>query len=257
VDYPVEEVLHLKYWNPNDPHRGLSPVQAGIDAITAAKRGLESRTRQYQNQGPPGVIFDKKATQAWSADQTRSVRQWLRSFFSGGRNFGEVPITGGELGYLSLGLSPVDLDVLAAIPHDKDAVADLFRFPGQLLNGSRGTTFANMSEARKALYSDCAIPLEAKVRDELNRWLGPEWKDEVYLDFDLSGVPELQEDKAKLATWLNTAWWVKVQDKQRMVGVAADWKGSDYMVPMTLGDPLVEPEPVPDDAPVPANEDAN
>jgi phage portal protein BeeE len=247
TDYPVEEVLHVKYWNPNDPHRGLSPVAAGIDALTAAKYGLESRAKQYQNQGPPGIIFDKKAVEPWTANQTQKVRQWLNSFFGNGRSRGELPITGGELGYLNLGLSPVDLDVLAAIPHDKDAVADLWRFPGQLLNGSKGTTFSNMDEAGAAFYTRCSIPLDTLLRDKLNVWLGPEYNDDIYLDFDTSNIPELQEDLGKLADTYAKMYWMTTQEKQRRMGLEVDETLPKYFVPVGLVDPLAVPEPVPAD----------
>ncbi len=235
--YAAKDVLHSKFWNPDNSRYGLSPVAAGIHAITAAKSGLEERVRQYQNGGPRKVIFDEKAIDKWSAEQSSSVRNWLRSYFRGGTRSGELPITGGKLGTIDLGTSIIDLGVLDAIPFDKDAVADLFHFPGQLLNGSKGTTFANMSEAGKALYNRCVIPLETQFRDGLNRWLGQDYGDKAYINFDLSGVAELQEDLGKLATWLATAWWIPVREKQRMMGIEVEPDNTalpKYIVPSTL-----------------------
>lgn len=236
-EYAYDEVLHLKTWNPGDPHRGLSPILAGSDAITAAKSGLESRVRQYQNQGPPGIIYDDsdpEHNQPLSPAQVGGIQRFFDSFRAGRRREGNIPVVGGKLGYLRLGLTQVEMDVLAAIPYDKDAVADLFHFPGQLLNGSKGTTFNNMGEAGAALYSRCVLPLETVLRDGLNRWLGPEYADGVYLDFDTSHIPELQEAKRKQSAWLDTAWYVSTQDKQRMMGVPVDPDLPKYFIPSTL-----------------------
>lgn len=249
TDYPADEILHEFTWNPSDPHRGLSPVQAGIDAITAAKSGLESRVRQYQNQGPPGIVYDESEAK-WTPEQAGGVQRWFDSFLPGRKRQGNVPVISGKLGYLKLGLSPVDMDVLAAVPFDKDAICDLWHFPGQLLNGSKGTTFSNMGEAGAALYSRCVLPLETVFKDSLNRWLGPEYNDEVYIDFDVSHIPELQPNKAKLAEWLNLCPWISTQEKQRIMGVEVDDDLPKYLFPMGLQtqEDLVGVPAVPDDA---------
>ncbi|UOR07183.1 phage portal protein [Hymenobacter aerilatus] len=232
INYEVEDVLHLKYWNPGDYRYGLSPITAGIDPVTAAKSGIESRVRQYQNAGPPGLITDASPDNAdWTDAQQNRLQGWFRSFFSGGRRSGDIPLVTGDIRYVSTGLGPVDLAVLEAIPHDKDSVADLFRFPGQLLNGSKGTTFSNMGEAGKALYNRCVIPLETIIRDGFNRWLGEEYNDEAYFNFSTSDIAELQEDKAQRAIYLDKAWWIPVVEKQRLDGVKPDWDGPKYMVP--------------------------
>lgn len=249
--YEPDEVLHLKYWNPDDSKYGLSPVAAGIDTITVAKAGLVSRVRQYQNQGPAGIIYDKSSTEKWSPEQSATVRNWFRRFLPGGKQGGEIPVVGGEIGYTQLGLSPVDLDVLAAIPHDKDAVADLYRFPGQLLNGSKGTTFSNMGEASRGLYSRCVLPLETQMRDGLNRWLGADYDDAIYLDFDTSGIAELQANKQELATWLSTAYWIPVKRKQELMGEKVEWTGPEYLIPaMLVGSDTLDAAPTEEVPPV-------
>ena len=253
VFYAAADVLHLMYWNPDDSKYGLSPIAAGIDAITASKAGLTARVRNYQNQGPPGVIYDESSTEPWDAGQSNTVRQWFRRFtgMSNARS-GELPIVGGKLGYLKLGLGPVDLDLLAAIPHDKDAVADLYRFPGQLLNGSKGTTFANMGEAGKAAYNRCVIPLETQLRDGVNRWLGKDYNDEIYLDFSVAHVPELQEDKKALAEMLALCPFISNWRKQELMGEEVDKSVPEYTFPssvVTLADlqavPAMPPLPAP------------
>ena len=229
-----KEMLHLKYWNPDDQRYGLSPVQAGARSLTAAVAGLEARVRQYQNQGPPGILFNKDTGEPWTEAQLGGFRNYLARFFGSGRDRGRLPVVGGDLGFLNMGLSPVDLDVLAAIPHDKDAVCDLFRFPGQLLNGAKGSTFNNVSEARRSLYTACVLPLLDLLRDGLNRYLGADYDDGVYLDYDVSGIPELQANKQEMASWLATAWWVSTQDRQRMMGVAVDESLPKYLIPAGL-----------------------
>ena len=242
---PPENVLHYLYWNPGDARYGLSPIAAGIDAVTASKAGLTARVKQYQNQGPPGILYDETSAEPWTAEQAGTVRRWFDRFTgqSNSRS-GQLPILGGKLGYLKLGLSAVDMDVLAAIPHDKDAVADLFRFPGQLLNGSKGTTFANMGEAGKAAYNRCVVPLETQLRDGLNRWLGADYGDEVYLDFSLAHVPELQQDKKAMAEMLALCPFITNQRKQELMGEEVDEDFPKYLINGSLITPadLTAPE---------------
>lgn len=236
--YPADQIHHEKTWNPSNAHRGLSPLDPGAYDVTLARAGKESRAQQYQNQGPKGVVFSKPVAgeaSNWTKEQASRIQSWFSSFSGiGRRNSGEIPIVTHELGYLSMGLSPVDLDVLAAIPHDKDALCDLWHFPGELLNGSKGTTFSNASEASTALYNRCVLPLETVFRDALNYWLGPEYEDEAYINFDTSHIPELQEDLKELVETLNAAWWMPVKEKQRRMGLEINWTGPDFVVPSTL-----------------------
>ena len=233
-DHAPADVCHYKYWNPNGAKYGLSPVSAGYKLVTAADSGLSSRVRAYQNQGPPGLLTKKGAGEEWGEAQAPAVQSWFSSFLRGGRNQNKIPVTNGDIAWVSMGLSPVDLDVLQALQTDRDGIADLFAYPGQLLNGSTGTTFNNVGEAKRSSYSGCIIPLLQKLRERTSPFLCGPYHDGRVLNFDTSGVPELQANKQEQVTWLKDAYWVSTQEKQRIMGIEADDTLPAYFIPSML-----------------------
>jgi HK97 family phage portal protein len=232
--YQRQQIAHCKYWNPDSGAEGLSPIAAMSKMATAADSAIQTQVGQFQNQGPKGIVFDKSSTEPWTSEQQSTVRSWWNSFFTGGRRSGELPIVGGELGYLQLGLSPADLDVLEALQVTTRHLCSGFGYPAELLNDKAASTYNNVSEARKAALTDAVLPLLRRVRDAVNRLLGDAYADNAYFDIITSGIPELQEDRSKQATMLSTAYWIPVQDKQREMGIKPDDTLPKYLFPSTL-----------------------
>ena len=239
-DHAPEDVCHIKYWNPDSARYGLSPIAAGFMLVTAANAGLSARVRAYQNQGPPGILTKKGAGESWGQDGAQAAQSWFSSFLRGGRNQSRIPVVNGDVAWVSMGLSPVDLDVLEALQADRDGIADLFAYPGQLLNGSKGTTFNNVGEAKRSFYSGCVIIRLQKLRERLSPFLCGAYADGRFLNFDTSGVPELQANKLEQADLLGKCWWVPVKEKQAIMGFAETWTGPEFMLPAGLT-ALVDP----------------
>lgn len=109
-----------------------------------------------------------------------------------------------------------------------------------------------MGEAGKAAYNRCVIPLETQLRDGVNRWLGKDYNDEIYLDFSVAHVPELQEDKKALAEMLALCPFISNWRKQELMGEEVDKSVPEYTFPssvVTLADlqavPAMPPLPAP------------
>jgi phage portal protein BeeE len=102
-----------------------------------------------------------------------------------------------------------------------------------------------MKEAKKALYQNAVIPELVKLRDELNRWLTPQYGANLYIDFDFSAIPELQEDMDKLVNQLGQAWWITPNEKRQAMfyGNDENVQLDDYFVPANLM-PLNMPDPL-------------
>jgi len=100
-----------------------------------------------------------------------------------------------------------------------------------MVEGQGSKTF---SKARKMLYTNSVIPELYKVRDELNRWLAPNFGDKLFIDFDISVIPELQEETEKVVSQMTQAWWLTPNEKRMAMSYGKDEENpamDDYYVP--------------------------
>jgi phage portal protein BeeE len=61
-----------------------------------------------------------------------------------------------------------------------------------------------------------------KVRDELNRWLAPQYGPNICIEFDFSMIPEMSEDTDKVVDQLSKAWWITPNEKREMMSYGID-----------------------------------
>ena len=68
-----DEIIHLKYPNPLDPHYGLSPLQANALTVDANTELLKTRYQTFLAGPRPGVVLQTEQT---LTDQTvRAARR--------------------------------------------------------------------------------------------------------------------------------------------------------------------------------------
>jgi len=235
-DIGPNDVLHFKNFNPygygGEDLYGSSPLKAAIKQVAVANDAATAQNAAFVNQGVKGIVHG--TGDAWTEQQAVKVDEsWKRK--NGVQNTGKIVFTPGELGYIPLGLSPVDLNIIQGMLHNFRQLCNIFDgFPSVLLNDNENSTYNNLDAAHKAVYTNCVLPRLYRYRDGFNNWLTPRYGSDLWLDIDTSGIDVLQENKKELAETLEKAWWVKVVDKQKMMGVPEDPKMDFYMVPMNM-----------------------
>ena len=70
VPFRLHEVIHIKFWNPLDPWRGLSPISAARQGITQDLLANQFNNSFYRNSGAPGGVVE--------IDETLTDRQFQR-----------------------------------------------------------------------------------------------------------------------------------------------------------------------------------
>jgi HK97 family phage portal protein len=239
-DLLPDDVMHSKYFNPDiDTYGdmyGLSPLRAAARKMGISEEGALSLGTSFKNGGPEGII--SRDGEEFTEVQSRNLVDRFAKMFSGSRNRGKIAMTGAQIKWTPLGLSPVDLKILETQHWTFEGLRNVYRFPDNLLSsGAKGATFNNKLEAKKQLYTECVIPELQAFLDDFNRWLPMAYdtSGNTYVELDLSGIDVLQEDKKAKAEYLATAWFIPVDRKQEMMGEAVDekWKGV-YMIPNNL-----------------------
>lgn len=234
---PAEFICHIKDFNPyvdgTGSHMyGQSPLQAGLRTLTTNNEATETGVKYLQNQTARGILMSEEGD--INEVQAQQLKDKFRKQHQGSGNAGDVLITPKKLSWVNFGLSAADLSLIEQYNASVKDLCNVYGVPVQLLNNTDSSTYNNMKEAKKALYQNVVIPELLKIRDELNRWLVPQFGDNLYLDFDFSAVPELQEETDKVVDQLSKAWWITPNEKRDAMSYGIDEENEamdDYYIP--------------------------
>ena len=198
------DLKHIKLWNPLDDYYGLSPMSAAAVEVDQFNMASKHNVNLLGNGARPSgaVIFKPQDDQGFPVNLTESQRQQLltdlNNRFSGTSNAGRPLLLEGDFDWREMGLSPKDMDFLNLKHMSATDIAMCFGVPSQLVGVPDAQTYANVAEARLALYEETIIPHLRKLASDLNEWLVPMFDDRLLLEFDIDSIPALSERRRKI-----------------------------------------------------------
>lgn len=198
------EVKHFKMWNPLDDYLGLSPLMAAAVDLDQHNMIAEHNIGLLTNGARPSgaIVFRPKDDNGYSMELSDSQRQQLNDDlsqrFTGNKNAGRPMILEGDFDWKEMGMSPRDMDFLQNKHMAAKDIALCFGVPSQLIGIPDSQTYANVQEARLALYEETIIPLAKRVESDLNEWLAPSFGDNIYLQYDVDQIPAMTERRRRI-----------------------------------------------------------
>jgi HK97 family phage portal protein len=236
---PAEQICHIKDFNPyydgTGSHLyGQSPLRAGLRSLTTNNEAVQTGVKYLQNQTARGILMSDEGD--LNEVQAQQLKDKFKQNFQGSNNAGDVIITPKKLSWVNFGLNAADISLLEQYNASIKDLCNIYSVPSVLLNNDKASTYNNVKEAKKALYQNCVIPELIKVRDELNRWLTPKYGEKLYIDFDFSVIPELQEEMDKVVDQMTKAWWISPNEKRESMSYAQEENESlnDFYIPANL-----------------------
>lgn len=239
VVFTPEEVIHMRYpaydFDLGDFY-GMSPLKPLLNVVNKSNANMLAAKSSFENGGAAGILTDEavEEAQGLSGEQAKQLEDRWGSKFSGPTNKNKILVTVGKLKYQSIGLSPVDLNMIQDHDQTRRDIASVYGLASSLFNDVGASTRDNIMQARKAAWTDAIMPLLDGYVDELNRALTPLWSEDLILKADYSGVEELQQDKATQSEWLSKAWWLTGDEKRKIMGYESDELIGEYFVPSGL-----------------------
>jgi HK97 family phage portal protein len=216
-EVPRDQVHFIRYMNPDvqtDGRHlyGLSPLKAGLADLTASNDAAKQAARMFQNGGARGAFAPKDIL---TKEQTTLMRGMLDDWINGIDNKGKVGGLSAPVDFHQLGFTSVDMQLIDGRRMTDEKLATVFNYPAALLRSDN--KFSNANEATKYLVTNTIYGDLILKRDFYNRWLLPAMgADGYYIDFDISELPEMQEDIAKMVDAAAKMWWTTGNEKRAM-----------------------------------------
>lgn len=208
-EYQPEEVIHIKYFNPSDGMRGLSPIKVLLKALHLLDSSSNVKQAQMQNGGLDSIVFEKTFDSLDSGTPvTESRKANFMKFISNPQNKGVPYFAQGDMGAVKIGSTLADMQVLESEKVTFKRLCNVYGTSDILFNSDSSSTESNVREMIKRTYTNSILPNVGRVTDGLKRSLGLDFR------YDISEIPELQTDMASLVNSLNTAYWLTPNEKR-------------------------------------------
>ncbi|MEK9767830.1 MAG: phage portal protein [Betaproteobacteria bacterium] len=197
-------VKHFKMFNPLDDFYGCSPLMAASVDIDQHNEVAKHNISLLMNGARPSgaVIFkplnDRGVPMQLTDSQRMQLREDMDNKLKGTVNAGRPLLLEGDFDWKEMGLSPKDMDFLQQRHMASKDIALVFGVPSQLIGVPDSQTYANVQEARLALYEETIIPLARRVENDINEWLAPQFGEEIRVTYDIDSIPAMTERRRRV-----------------------------------------------------------
>lgn len=220
----LSPICHIKAYNPQDDHYGLSPLQAAATALDVHNAAARWSKSLLDNAARPSGALVYKGVDgqgALTSDQYDRLLAEMESHHAGAGNAGRPMLLEGGLDWRPMGFSPSDMEFQKTKEAAARDIALAFGVPPMLLGIPGDATYANYQEANRAFYRLTVLPLVAKVTGALSNWLDDFTGEAVSLRPDLDAVPALSAERESTWRRVTEASFLSDAEKRQMLGLPA------------------------------------
>ena len=217
------DVLQWKSWNPQFDSvtrvhlRGVSPIKAAWNNYLMGKEASLAAAKLMANGGAKGALVPKAiGNQIPLVDEktAANMQRALADRVNNNDRYGQVAMLQTPWEFLNFGLTSSEMALVDTLKFSLEQWCRVFSMPVVLFSADNMAD-NNYQNALRDLMTNTIVPMCAQLRDELNRWLVPRMGDKnVFIDFDIMALPELQRDMEKMVNGLRSADWLTFDEKR-------------------------------------------
>ena len=194
VDYPVEDVIYFRYYNPLDELLGHPTIKTLDLTLSLENYQLKYRKKFFEQGGSLGDIVEVDR----ELSTTAYMRFWaqLKARFSGLAN-AHVPWlleAGAKMKQRQNSMK--DAEFVEGANQVRDIVCATYNMPLTKLGVSAGSNFGNAAELDRTYKEESLEPLLLRIQEGVQNGLVPDFDDRLIFEFE-NVVPQNDGEKAK------------------------------------------------------------
>jgi len=182
--FDPDEIIFMRYPNPENPFKGMSPLIAQSYPYDIENYLMQQQYKLYKNKTLPGVIFttDKQI----SADKISTFVQHINNEFKGASKAGKPMVLHSGLKIdKPVGMTAKELMLEEISEFTRDKLLSGFGMPAGKLGLVKDVNRANMEALDKTYYQETIKPRSMLIEEYLENFLLPIYDDRLTADFDL------------------------------------------------------------------------
>jgi HK97 family phage portal protein len=188
IELSVADILQIKMPNPNDPYRGLGPVQAILTDLDSARYSADWNRNFFLNSAEPGGIIEFE-DELDDAEFEQFQKRW-RDTHQGISNAHRVAILEQGAKWKGTQFTPRDMQFAELRGVSREIIREAFGIHGHMLGISENVNKANAEAGETSFARWLTTPRVRRWRTMLNHRLLPMFQaDTVEFDHDRV-VPE-------------------------------------------------------------------
>jgi HK97 family phage portal protein len=196
-DVDPESFVHFKFYNPENPWRGLSPVAAIRMGILIDEFARAWARMFFKNAARPDLAII--APHGLTEYERNEIERKFTAKFAGVDNAHKVvALEKGITDIKSFDHAPKDTEWLQQREFSRDEIAAMIGVPDEIMGYGRNT-YENFGTAMRVLWTLTIMPIAQSRDATLTEWAKRngllERNEQIVTDF--SDVPELQEDRSQ------------------------------------------------------------
>ena len=194
VPFALHEIIHIKYFNPYDDYRGISPLIAGQVAVDQ-EYFANQYNKAFFKEGAPTGGFIEVEEGLTEAQYNRLLLQF-ESRHKGASKAHRIGILEGGGKFVEARITQKDMDFLESKKMNRTEIFATFKAnPVAMGIYEDIKSYEGVKEARKSFWQECIIPRQELIVNTL--WWSLFSKigsGQIWGEFDRSAIEALQED---------------------------------------------------------------
>lgn len=187
--FEPDEIIHMKYPNPDDMFYGKGPLAAAVLAADTHSGMADHEYNLLRNSAIPPAALSTE--QVLTADQLKTIKDEWNAAYRGTGKAGKMAVLQGGLKIENIALSPKEMGYLMGQQIKREEIAAIFGVPMSLLTvediaaaPATGMIMGNISYSRRTILPKCR-----RIQEKLNEQLIPLYDEKLFVAFD-NPVPE-------------------------------------------------------------------
>ena len=201
IPFDVDEVIHFHTWNPWNEWRGVSELTSLTAEISGDVSSNKYSNSILRNRSIPSGILS--IPDMVEPEEAKRIQEAWDKAHKGKNKAGKIAVLGGGTKFIPTSLSMNDMQFLDSKAFNRQAILAKLGVPPEIVGVHDGKTplsGGNTKEVMQQFWTVTLIPEIRSIEDKLRTEFFTRFKISLEGRFDLSAIPELQEDEEKRIT---------------------------------------------------------